>query len=104
MKHALHALILEQRAHGFRQLEAPLFQPGVHAEAVSIYTGDGCDTVNIINATVIDHLLAKLGAGNDTFLAANSTFTGQGIIDGGKGNDHVKFTKTKKPKGFRVDA
>jgi hypothetical protein len=73
-----------------------VFLAGVHAEALAIYTGDGNDKVSIGSATIIDHLLAKLGAGDDTFIASNSTFTGQDIVDGGKGKNSIKFSKVKR--------
>jgi hypothetical protein len=78
-----------------------VFLAGVHAESVALYTGDGADKVSI-GTTILDHLLAKLGAGDDTFLASNSTFMGQDIIDGGKGKNSIKFSKVKRPSGLGV--
>jgi hypothetical protein len=72
----------------------------VHAGSVAINTGDGDDTLDISNATVIDHLMAQLGAGNDTVTASNSTLTGLSFLDGGVGKDHLKLTKVKHPKKY----
>jgi hypothetical protein len=76
-----------------------VFLSGVHAKSVAIDTGSGADKVSI-GTTILDHLLAKLGSGDDTFIASNSTFTGQDIIDGGTGKNSIKFSKVKRPNGL----